>query len=346
MAKPYRRSDSKFWQIAPMINGVQVPQSSRETDYTKALKKLRRLEGKVASDAPMTPKTDRGLFGALLDDVITDYQIKDRRSLSDLKRRIKLHVRPGLGSLQTSAIRRNQIADYILDRRHAKASNASINRELAIIKRAFKLGKISGDVSEAPHIEMLPEDNAREGFLDDAQFASVLTKAESPLREILVVAFCTGWRLRSILNLRWASVDLAAGLLRLPANETKNRKATAFPLAPFPDLKAALETRLAETKEVERRCARIVPHVFHRNGEPVKSIRKGWESARKTAGIPGRLIHDFRRTAVRNLKRQGWSDSEVMAMVGFKTLSIMFRYNITTEEDILRKASTLARVLR
>ena len=39
----------------------------------------------------------------------------------------------------------------------------------------------------------------------------------------------------------------------------------------------------------------------------------------------------------------GFSDTEIMQMVGFKTLSIMHRYNITTEEDILAKGDVIAR---
>lgn len=344
LAKPYRRKDSKFWYIAPMINGAQVPQSSKETEYTKALKKLRQLEGKVASDAPIRPRTDRGLFGALLDDVEADYAIKGRRSLSDLKRRIKLHLRPAFGHLRSGAVRSPQIADYILNRQHADppAENATINRELAILKRAFRLGKISGDVFEGPYIEMLPEDNAREGFFTEDAYAAVMAKACPLLTDVLILAYHTGWRLKSILSLPWSSVDLGLGIIRLAARSTKNRKATVFPLAPFVELKAMLERRLSEKREIERRKSVIIPYVFHREGLPVKDIRGAWNAARKDAGVPGRLLHDMRRTAVRNLKRQGWSDTEVMQMVGFKTLSIMHRYNITTEEDILLRAKRLA----
>ena len=58
MAKPYRRRDSGFWWIAPVIDGVQKPQSAKTDDYQEALNLLRRLEGKIA-DGLITTQTAR-----------------------------------------------------------------------------------------------------------------------------------------------------------------------------------------------------------------------------------------------------------------------------------------------
>ena len=73
---------------------------------------------------------------------------------------------------------------------------------------------------------------------------------------------------------------------------------------------------------------RIVPQVFHRDGKPIKDFRGAWTTACTDAAVPGRILHDFRRTAVRNLERDGVSRSAAMAMVGHKTESIYRRYAI------------------
>ena len=60
-------------------------------------------------------------------------------------------------------------------------------------------------------------------------------------------------------------------------------------------------------------------------------------TACKDAGLSGRIPHDFRRTAVRNLERAGVPRSTAMKMVGHKTASIYQRYAIA-EEGMLREA--------
>jgi integrase len=72
-----------------------------------------------------------------------------------------------------------------------------------------------------------------------------------------------------------------------------------------------------------------VPWLFHRDGKPIKSFRSAWQSACKAAGVPGRIPHDFRRTAVRNLERAGVPRSDGMEMVGHETESIYDRYAIS-----------------
>ncbi len=80
--------------------------------------------------------------------------------------------------------------------------------------------------------------------------------------------------------------------------------------------------------------------VFHRHGQPIGDFRKSWAAACQKAGVSGTLVHDMRRSAIRNYIRSGVSESVAMALSGHKTRSVFDRYNITSEED-LRRASEL-----
>jgi integrase len=132
-------------------------------------------------------------------------------------------------------------------------------------------------------------------------------------------------------------VDFAGGFVRLEPGTTKNNEGRAFPL--IPELRALLERRLAITRRCELAQGRIIAHVFHRSGSPIKSLRRGWKAACKDAGRPGLLLHDLRRSAVRNLERAGISRSVAMELNGHKTEAVYRRYAIVAEGD-LREAGT------
>jgi hypothetical protein len=64
---------------------------------------------------------------------------------------------------------------------------------------------------------------------------------------------------------------------------------------------------------------------------------KAWQRAVRSAGV-ARVPHDFRRTAIRNLERDGVPRSVAMAMVGQKTEEVYRRYAIV-DEAMIREAA-------
>lgn len=92
----------------------------------------------------------------------------------------------------------------------------------------------------------------------------------------------------------------------------------------------------------KRKKGRIVAHVFHRNGKPIKSCVKAWKSACEAVGLQGRLVHDLRHSAVRNLERAGVSRSVAMQLTGHKTEAVYRRYAITAAADLSEGAAKFA----
>ena len=194
----------------------------------------------------------------------------------------------------------------------------------------FRLGEKAGRVVRRPYIDMLQEHNARTGFFERREFDAVLAHLTNDLKAVFEVAYITGWRVKSeILTRTWAHVDFRSGWLRLEPGETKNNEGRQFPLTP--DLRAVLERQRARTLVGEQVTGTIIAWMFHRAGQPIKSFRRAWVTACRKAGIPERIPHDFRRTAVRNLERAGVPRSTAMKMVGHRTESIYRRYAIVDE---------------
>jgi integrase len=129
---------------------------------------------------------------------------------------------------------------------------------------------------------------------------------------------------------------------RLEPGTTKNDEGRTFPFALLPPLKALLESQKANTEALQHSIGQIIPWVFHRNGRRVRHYRKAWKNACLAAGVPGRIPHDFRRTAVRNLERAGVPRSVAMKLTGHKTESIYRRYAIVSEGDLSEGVKKLA----
>ena len=107
-------------------------------------------------------------------------------------------------------------------------------------------------------------------------------------------------------------------------------------------IETLLKKQLAEHNRLKK-AGRIVPQIFHRNGKPIREFYAAWRTACKHAGCPGKLLHDFRRTAVRNLERAGVSRSAAMKMVGHKTESLYRRYAIVDSGVMHEAAAQLDR---
>ena len=100
------------------------------------------------------------------------------------------------------------------------------------------------------------------------------------------------------------------------------------------ELRELLESQRADTDKLQRQRGIVCPWVFHRDGQPIKSYDGAWRSACKAAGVPGRHVHDFRRTTVRRLEQAGVSRSVGMKLTGHKTESVYRRYAIVSKSDL------------
>ncbi len=129
----------------------------------------------------------------------------------------------------------------------------------------------------------------------------------------------------------------------LDPGSTKNDDGRIFPFTS--EIRRVLRKRKEAADKLRREEGIVCPWVFWRgNGQPIKRFYKAWRTACKKAGVPGMILHDFRRTAVRNFVRVGIPERVAMQLTGHKTRLVFDRYHIVSERDLEIAAKRLDRV--
>ena len=347
----FKMPGSAYWWLGYGVNGKRVRESAHTTRRGEALKMLRERLHTITAGTYAGRDAERLTFEAIADGLRTDYLLAGHRSIERTEAgRWKGRAEQALGHLaahfggwRVRAITAGAVATYHTERLAAGAAQSTVHYEIAILKRAFTVARKNGQHTGRLEYTLGAVDNARQGFFERADFEAVRAQLPAELRPVMIFAYLTGWRKREILGLRWREVDFTGGMVRLEPGTTKNRQGRAFPFGALPELADLLEAQREATSAAEREAEAVIPWVFHRNGgEPIRSYDVAWRSACERAGVPGRIVHDFRRSAVRNLERAGVPRSVAMAITGHKTEAVYRRYAIVAESDLNAAAVKLA----
>ncbi len=335
MGTIYRRG--RIWWIKYYRNGKPFRETSRSKKASDAKRLLRRREGEIGAGSFVGPCAERVRFEELAEGFLNDYQANGRKSLVWARRRIENHLMPFFEGLRVVEITSERVRAYTIKRQQEGASNGSINRELAALKRMFNLAAemTPPKVARAPYIPMLKESNVRKGFFEHGDYLALRRELPSYLKPALTFGYYTGAREGEVLNLKWHQVDLEARTVHLDPGTTKNDQPRTIPL-----IGELLETLRAQKAFCESSFPGCT-YVFFRKGNRIGNFQRAWKSACTRAGISGKLFHDLRRSAVRNMVRAGVPERVAMAITGHKTRSVFDRYNIVAERDLHEAARRL-----
>ncbi len=286
------------------------------------------------------------------------------RKLSGMGWRWK-HLKPFFGHVLAVNVTSALIEEYKRERLKAGAANATINRELATLRRTFHYGQQSTPptVHNIPHIAMLRENNVRTGFVEPAMLDRMAAEAVKDglwMRLLVQAAGVYGWRRGELVNLHARHVDLVGRTLRLDPGTTKNRKGREVSID---------DPVLLELFQAACRGKGPDDPVFTRDdGAPVKDFRGAWHNLCIRAGVgeyrcagcnaawtstrcdcgsrrrkyKGLIVHDMRRSAARNLRSAGVPENVIMHIGGWKTRSMFDRYAIVNPDDTRRALEALA----
>jgi integrase len=322
-----------MWWVGYRYRGKLVRESAGRTQRDATRKLRGRIEA-IRGGRHVGPQEERLSVGDLLDALVVHLQVhgKSLRSAAPHIKAARLHF----GMARAVDLTAAHIEEYQREELAAAQPKApaTVNRVVGTLRQAYRLARKQERLGRVPVFPMLPENNARQGFVDPAAFDKIAAVLPHDLAQAARFAYATGWRKGQIAKLRWEHVDRSNKVITVPGTITKNGKPQTLPLegALAALIEQRWESRLVRRK---RRPVFLSPHVFHRgDGKPLGDFRKVWRKACAAAKLPPTLLfHDLRRSGVRNMVRAGVDRDVAKSISGHKTDAMFSRYNITHERD-------------
>ena len=359
-----------YW-LGFYVNGNEGRESTGLRDEAQAEKARQRREKElhaheVTGQQFITQRDRKRMMDELLNDVASKLLLEGKGSPQNLS--TIAGAKKAFGRYRALSLTSRDVDTFAQTRLDAGYAPASINRVTQMVQQACKLAGLP-----CPRITRLDEsNNVRTGFFEVGEFRAVLAGLPADLQDFVLFGYMTGWRKGEISKLRWQDVEHTT--IELRAQNAKNGKARSVALDG--ELAELIERRRAARQYKNGNVTMVSEFVFHRQGQPIREFRKAWATACCLAGLGklycrcgevvdadgycgkcdrkwkreylhyrGRIFHDLRRTAVRDMVRAGTPETVAMSVSGHKTRSMFARYNITDDRD-QRKALRATQLYR
>jgi len=371
MGSIYQRGNI-YW-IKYYRAGKPYFESSHSGKPSDAKRLLQSREGQIVENRFPGLKVMKIRFEDLAEDFLNDYKANDKKSLDRAELSVK-HLKGYFEGMKAIDISTDKVKAYIIRRQEEGAENGTINRELTALKRMFNLARemTPPKVSNVPFIPHLEEGPARQGYFEHNEYFALRKALPAYLKPVVSMAYNTGMRKEEILGLQWDQVDLMEGKITLKAEDTKTKESrviylegellevmnfqralrdSKFPSCPWVffneegqrigEFRKTWKTALIQTGKGVIECLECghllkvsPPENPPKEKKKTKPVCPNCQGKKFTWA--GKIFHDFRRTAIRNMVRAGVPERVAMAISGHKTRSIFERYNIVNEEDLKR----------
>jgi integrase len=319
-------------------------------DEARKLANLRRSEVVVGQD-PQARKADfrSALTVRELSKLFLDNHIEVQRTRNTIDAYINAfdnHILPALGSMKADTV---EVTDVEKLRNSLRATPSTANKALAVVSSMFSYGfkmKVikkrenpAFDVKKFPEVEkeryLTTEELIRlEATLSLAESIGlpwVIKKGEpskhlpktnrntvtSPyVTAAIRLLMLTGARLREILELEWAIVELHNGVLRL----SKSKSGKKDIILSQPAIEVLRNIRPIGKFVIASDSAGTATE------KPRADIKRPWSQICRHAGLSGVRLHDLRHTFASHGVNEGLGIAIVSRLLGHKNISTTMRY--------------------
>ena len=308
------------WWMSFMYQGQQVRRSTETTDKRLAEAilgqvKVQIIEGRFFEK----PEAQQRTLTELLDRYLSEHAARranHRRELTSVK-----NLKAFFGTPTLEQVTPKRIVAYKNQRYADGVKPATINRELATLKKAFNLARREWewcDDNPVCRVSMEQENNTRDRWLTVDEEARIVSAAPAWLRELMVFAIHTGMRQGEILGLTWAGVDLFRRTVTVFQSKNGERRTiplnqTALDLLKHKYGGRSVDTELAFPSEAQTRLN-------------ASNISRSLNLALAKAKMTDFHFHDLRHTCATRMVQAGVDLYKVQRLLGHKSPIMTQRY--------------------
>jgi integrase len=270
----------------------------------------------------------------------------------DRERRSFKKLEPFFGNLLLSEINRSKIMEYRAKRLQepiirrgkpvegTKIAFPTLNRELAFLRYMLNLAADDGIIETVPKMKLQSEKGRkRDRIASEDEYKALLENVARPAQRVLIGLYETAMRVNEVLRLTWDRIDEKAGLIRLKAEDVKEKAPRRVPIS------EELQSVLDELKAEQRRVSNISNRVFTRRGRPITNIRTAFDLAKEKAKIEDLRLHDLRHTCITRWSMMAIPREAVMAASGHHSIEMHDRY-VNVKDHHLKEAFKFATTLQ
>ena len=258
----------------------------------------------------------------MLDKLMKEHAPKVSDSMQRSYATSSKHLLKFFGDVDLLSISPKMISRYKVLRREAGLKPATINRELAMLSKAFNMAVREWEWLTSNPVSRVPkekEDNERDRWLTVDEEMSLLENSPDWLRDIILFNLHTGLRQDELLSLTWDRVD---DMFRktIFIKETKNGKPRTIPLN-----KTAVDILMRKAKVISIK-SKIVFHSKSGTKIDKHNLRRAFVIAKERAGIEDFTFHGLRHTFATRLAQRGIDLYKISKLLGHKDIKTTQRY--------------------
>lgn len=339
----YKRGDVYWYEFE--FKGERIRETTKQgnPNVARQIEGARRTElskGEVGIlDKPVVPTLAE--FAPRFEKAIETLCKDKPRTINFYKERMRrlLDYAP-LAGAKLDAIKEEQIEALKLQRTRQVSrlgkplAVASINRELATLRRLLRLAQEWEVISRVPRIRLFRGEENREFVLSYAQEDLYLHMAPQPLKDVAMLMLDTGVRPGEACAIEWKHVRLDPapgskfGHVHIPGGKSKNAKRNL-------SLTARVSAMLAERKKAAGKGSQFA--FVGIDGTPflVSSLDHQHTEFRRVLGLPMEfVIHSLRHTMLTRLGESGSDAFAIMRIAGHSSVVVSQRYVHPSPESL------------